>query len=198
MTTEKIAYCGLYCGTCGMGEGLISERATKLKEVIEAYRFEDWVTDFFEREDTQLVLDHAIGTLGYTGEEIAALKEEMEKSKFDYDQFKAGLEWFTKTGCPGCREGGGNPVCPIRMCVQAKKLRGCWECSEMEECRTLVMFEKESSYRVLESLQDIKKSGEETYAKKMEKKRAAGYDNVLDRKPFGSTKKPGKKNPKKK
>lgn len=197
MSKEKIAYCGLYCGTCGMGEGLISDRAKKLKEVVEAYKFEDWVADFFEKADTQLVLDQAIRTLGYSEEEIAALKAEMEKSKFNFDEFKAGLDWFTKTSCSGCREAGGNPVCPIRMCAVARKLAGCWECSEMEECRTLNMFEQQSSYQVLESLKEIKKSGEEVFVKKMEKKRAAGYDNVLDRKPFGSEKTSRRKKPKK-
>jgi hypothetical protein len=198
LSEEKIGYCGLYCGTCGMGGGLVSDRAKKLKEVVEAYKFEDWVSDFFEQADTQLVLDQAIRALGYSEEDIAELKEEIERSKFDFAQFKAGLEWFTKVDCSGCREGGGNPICPVRMCAKSKKIRGCWECEEIEECRTLKTFEERSSYPVMENLNDIKKSGEGVYAKKMEKKRVAGFDNVLDRKPFGSNKDANKKKPKKK
>ncbi len=141
MSKEKLAYCGLYCGTCGVGSGLVSERAKKFKEVVEAYKFEEWVPDFFEQADTQLVLDQAIKALGYSEEDIAELKEETEKSKFDFAEFKAGLEWFTKVSCPGCRQGGGMPMCPVRMCVKSKKIDGCWECEEMDECGTLLKFE---------------------------------------------------------
>lgn len=192
MSEEKIACCGLYCGTCGVGAGLVSERAKKLKEVVEAYKFEDWVPDFFEQADTQAVLDQAIKAMGYSDEDIEALRKETEESKFDFAEFKAGVEWFTKTSCPGCREGGGMPLCPVRMCVLAKKISGCWACEEMDGCRTLVKFEERAGYQVMETLKDIKKSGEEAYAKKMKKKETAGFDNVLDRKPFGPSKSTGK------
>lgn len=196
VSREKIAYCGLYCGTCGTGGGLVSDRAKKLKEVIEAYKFEDWVQDFFEQADAQLVLDQAIRALGYSEEDVAELREERDKSKFDFEQFTKGLEWFTKLTCPGCREDGGNPVCPIRMCAQSKQVAGCWECDEAEECRTLMKFEEQSSYPVKEHLEEIKGAGEEVYAKKMEKKRAAGFDNVLDCKLLRSAKDADKKNSK--
>lgn len=196
MSEEKIAYCGLYCGTCGVGAGLVSERASKLKEIIEAYKFEDWVPDFFNQADTQMVLDQAIKAMGYSEEDLKALRKETEESKFDYEQFKAGLEWFTKVGCPGCREDGGMPLCPIRMCVRSRKLEGCWKCDVMLECRTLVKYEERAGYPVMETLNEIKKAGAEAYAKKMNKKEAAGFDNVLDRKPFGSGKEDGKKSKK--
>lgn len=188
MGKEDIAYCGLYCGTCGLKVGLIRDRAKKLKEVVEAYKFEEWVPDFFEEAGTQLVLDQAIMASGYSEEDLAALKEEMEKSKFDFAQFMAGLEWFTKVDCPGCLEEGGSPLCQVRRCVMSREIRGCWECEKVEECLTVKKFEERSAYAVRENLNDIRKSGEEAYAKKMDKKKAAGFDNVLDRKPFGPAK----------
>lgn len=197
MSKEDIAYCGLYCGTCGMGKGLISDRAKKLKEVVEAYKFEEYVSDYFNETNAQLVLDQAIRAMGYSEEDVAELMAERERSKFDFAQFKAGLEWLTKLGCPGCRE-SGNPTCPIRMCAISKKVRGCWECEEVEECHTLNTLEMRFSYNILENLRDIGKSGEEAHAKKMEKKRAAGFDNILDRKPVESEKGAGKKDSKKK
>jgi hypothetical protein len=189
LSEENISYCGLYCGTCGIGSCLVGERAKKLQEIIEAYNFEDWVPDFFEQADAQIVLDQAIKAMGYSDEDVQALRKETEQSKFDYAQFKAGLEWFTKVSCPGCREGGGMPMCPVKVCAQSKSVGGCWACEEMEECRVLVKLAERSEYTVIENLKEIQKMGETAYAKKMEKKAAAGFDNVLDRKPFGESEK---------
>ncbi len=193
MSEEMIAYCGLYCGTCGIGSCLVAERAKKLQEVVEAYKFEDWVPDFFEQADTRLVLDQAIKAMGYTDEDIEALRKETEESKFDYAQFKAGLEWFTKVSCPACREGGGQPMCPVKVCAKSRQVSGCWACEEMENCRILVELGKRSEYSVIENLKEIREMGEHAYMKKMEKKAAAGFDNVLDRKPFGEKKSAKKK-----
>lgn len=37
--------------------------------------------------------------------------------------------------CPGgCLNGGGNPGCKIRNCVQKKGLDGCRDCGDFESC----------------------------------------------------------------
>jgi hypothetical protein len=47
-----------------------------------------------------------------------------------FEGFWAFLELLTKDGCPGCRAGGGYPVCEIRLCARERRLDLCCSCPD--------------------------------------------------------------------
>jgi hypothetical protein len=57
----------------------------------------------------------------------------------DYQTFKKSLDGLAMMRCTKtCRDGGGNPWCKIRKCVQKKDYEGCWDCADFESCTKLV------------------------------------------------------------
>jgi len=97
---ELIAYCGLYCGTCAIKDGRIRDTAKSLRSFLLAYEFPKWAPTLAEL--------------------VPAVK--------GWAEFEEVLEWLTTTDCRGCKAGGGNPNCAIRICAKGKGLAGCWEC----------------------------------------------------------------------
>ena len=54
---------------------------------------------------------------------------------FDYEEFIRGLEFVSVLDvCPGCLSGGGRDKCPLRHCVQERRLNSCVACSEFPDC----------------------------------------------------------------
>lgn len=63
----------------------------------------------------------------------------------EFKEYPALLPVLRRIGqlhCPTCRQGGGNPQCEIRPCVQNKELRGCWECDQHSGCGLLDRLRK--------------------------------------------------------
>jgi hypothetical protein len=44
--------------------------------------------------------------------------------------------------CPGCKKGGGNPTCEIRMCALKKNMTNCNQCEALTECKNFESLEK--------------------------------------------------------
>jgi hypothetical protein len=99
---DNVSYCGLYCGACGMGNGEIRDTAGDLAALLQMYDYADW---------TPAVVEF-----------VPAVKH--------YTEFEHVLEWLTTQSCAGCRAGGGNPTCAIRICVRERGFTGCWDCPD--------------------------------------------------------------------
>jgi hypothetical protein len=53
----------------------------------------------------------------------------------EYEPFKKSLDGLAALVCTkGCRPGGGNPWCKVRLCVRKRGHTGCWECADLETC----------------------------------------------------------------
>ncbi|MHA1916404.1 MAG: DUF3795 domain-containing protein, partial [Promethearchaeota archaeon] len=104
-----ITYCGFYCLDCPLYTQKIPNLA---EELIKELKYANYQK--FAKEPTPL------------GEGLKHYKE-----------FCEVLETMAKSKCPkGCRNGGGNPRCEIRICCKGKGYEGCWECETFELCET--------------------------------------------------------------
>lgn len=79
---------------------------------------------------------------------------------FDLKEFVKGLSSIQKMSlCPGCRKGGGNPSCKIRICALGKGVVDCSQCVPLAECRDFDELEK-SHPKIREGLMEIKNKGQ--------------------------------------
>jgi len=147
-TNEDLTtYCGLYCGACGIKNGRIRETATTLKQLLDMYAYPEW----------------------------APLVAEWFPETKHYPEFEAVLKWVSTQDCPGCRGGGGNPDCAIRLCAKERGFSGCWECSEAETgCAKLQ--EIASGYpEMADNLRHIAQLGLESWAQEQAARVQAGF-----------------------
>jgi len=82
----------------------------------------------------------------------------------DYAACYESLGNMVKRRCKsGCRNGGGNPMCKIRLCAQKKGYEGCWQCPETEACAKLKFLEPDHLDAHLKNLRQIQKIGMEKW-----------------------------------
>lgn len=84
--------------------------------------------------------------------------EKWAPKDFNFGEFMKGLTSIqTMPSCPGCRKGGGDPMCKIRICALEKGAFDCSQCNQLARC---VNFEQlEENPKVKENLTKIKNSG---------------------------------------
>lgn len=135
---ELIAYCGLYCGDCFNYKGEIADLSRDLRKKLRQTKFD--------------VI--AQGLSGFF------------KEFKDYPQCYAVLGALVKLRCKrGCRNGGGNPACKIRICCQKKNITGCWECVDVETCTKMDFLKPVHGDAIAKNLKNLKKYGEEKFLK---------------------------------
>ena len=145
---NKVCYCGLYCGNCGIYKGrILAMIAADLKELIVIHRFAEWVPEY-------------------------------EKIDFSFNEFQKGLIYFgdKKKGpyCQvPCKEGGGIPFCKIRPCAEEKGVEICFECKKFP-CKLFSQFLKKHP-EVIEEKKKFKELGMEKWLKLKERDSRRGY-----------------------
>jgi hypothetical protein len=100
--TCLIAPCGIYCGACDIMLGKSMSLAKEMYGIINGFNIAD-VGPFF---------------LGVPQERVTDFLEILDK-------------WSKGDKCPGCRGGGGNPACPVKVCAHEKGFLTCAECDRM-------------------------------------------------------------------
>jgi hypothetical protein len=107
MSGELTAPCGLHCADrIPLREGLF-ETAHEFERLLEE-------------------LDFA---------EYAALKAQRNSVFGDYGTFRRVLRAIGGLrGTLPCANGGCSAACPVRRCVRARGIAGCWECRDVELC----------------------------------------------------------------
>lgn len=92
----------------------------------------------------------AIVELARRFEELAG-RQRLEKwvpKNFDFQEFMKGLASIKAMSlCPGCRKGGGNPACKVRICALQKGVNECSSCEALLECRNFEQLENENPKR---------------------------------------------------
>ena len=74
--------------------------------------------------------------------------EKWAPKDFDFNEFMRGLASIQKMpSCKGCRQGGGNQKCTIRMCAVEKNVNDFSQCSQLMQCSNFAGIEREKSGR---------------------------------------------------
>ena len=133
-----IAYCGLYCAECFNYKGKIADLARDLRKELRKAKF-----------DT--------ATQGLS---------KYFKDFKDYDTCYRVLGAMVKLRCKrSCHDGGGNPMCKVRICCQNRGLTGCWQCAEFETCKRLDFLKPIHQDAHLKNLRKLKKAGVDEFLK---------------------------------
>ena len=127
---DLTTYCGLYCGDCFSYKGIIPDLARDLRKELRQAKF-DKVAE------------------GIPFKEFQHYRE-------CYEVLGAMVRLRCKNAC---RDGGGNPFCPIRKCCQEKGFEGCWLCDDFETCKKLDSLKPVHGDALMKNLAKIKKSG---------------------------------------
>lgn len=104
---ELSAFCGIYCGTCGMYRGRVYAKiAQEFLEVIIAGDYPDELT----------------------------INPKGEKPDFDFNEFLKGVEYFCREESGAycqrpCKQAGG-VACDIRICARKRGFEMCYECED--------------------------------------------------------------------
>ena len=129
---SSIAYCGLYCDNCFNRKGEIADMARDLRKKLREEKF-----DRVSQGLTKYFKDFA-----------------------NYQQCYTVLGAMVRLRCNrGCRNGGGNPGCKVRICCQKKNIEGCWQCNGFETCNKLDFLKPIHEDEHLKNLRKIKKQG---------------------------------------
>ncbi len=137
--TSLIGYCGLYCGDCFNYKGEIADLARDLRERLRKAKF-------------------GLASQGLT---------KYFKDFQNYDECYQVLGAMARLRCKrGCRNGGGNPSCKVRICCQKKSIVGCWECEEFDTCSRPDFLKPIHGDANLRNLRTIRKLGVDNFLKR--------------------------------
>jgi hypothetical protein len=82
--------------------------------------------------------------------------EKHASKEFNFNQFMKGLACIKAMQlCPGCKNGGGNPTCEIRICALKKNVTNCSQCNALTDCKNFESLE-ETNPKIKEDLKKIK------------------------------------------
>jgi hypothetical protein len=80
---------------------------------------------------------------------------------FNFKEFMKGLASIQRMSlCAGCKKGGGDPSCTVRLCALKRNVINCGECSELLECRNFEKLERDYP-RLKEDLKKTQSVGQE-------------------------------------
>ena len=84
-------------------------------------------------------------------------------------------------GCPGCRQGGGNPACKMRTCAREKGVEACPLCSEYP-CENFNWLASSTNYPMLEKdNRFLQENGLDLWLEMQKERRSQGFTYVEER-----------------
>ena len=124
------------------------------------------------RSYTSTLADMASKFKEYVLQDFQWLKE--TEDTFDYDNFLIGLEWFTSSTCPGCRD-SKEIWCDVKKCEKIVNniIDNCLLCDEFSEC-PLTDYQRNRYSYLHEHIEFIQKEGFEKYLVREENKAKDG------------------------
>ncbi len=160
MDEKYICPCGLVCSDCLFYKEGIYEFAVKLRDSIKDSQLDIFLELTVNNENCDRIADH-----------LNAEKEKFKKNFEPFNKFAdflAVLDGLINLQCKstcresgGCGVGGQNHSCDALKCVQEKDYKGCWECSENEDCNHLYFVKKAYGETINENFKIMKKFGSE-------------------------------------
>ncbi|MFX1453406.1 MAG: DUF3795 domain-containing protein [Promethearchaeota archaeon] len=169
--THLIAPCGIYCGACDSFLGKGKKLASELFDILDGFNLTDVGPVFLGASQKQI---------------------------------KTFLKILKKIGknpkCLGCLGGGGNPMCPMKLCVKEKGILTCAECEKMpctaseedldnplmNKAGMLYLITKRYNNWNIENLKKIKKIGHRKFIDEMQEKVKKGLltSDVISKEPI--------------
>ncbi len=131
---SRTGFCGLYCGDCSFGSGVIPDLARDLRKELRAMRF-----------------DQVAETIPF-------------KEFRQYPECYRVLGAMVKLRCGGCRTGPRSKFCKVAECARRNGYEGCWECGEFTECKKLQFLEPVHGEGHLKNLKRIGAAGVDAWA----------------------------------
>ena len=69
--------------------------------------------------------------------------ERWAPKEFDFNEFMKSLVCIEAMPlCLGCKKGGGDPTCKVRICASKRNIDNCSQCDNLMECRNFEELEK--------------------------------------------------------
>lgn len=137
--TKFTAPCGLFCQDCIPSSTSLFTAVTQLETLLTNLHFDDY----------------------------ARIKEDKNDVFKEYPTFIQVLREIKTLQCRGpCQEGGGNPSCPIKRCVQNKNFNGCWDCPDFACCGLLTPLKKVHGGTIDHNLTIIGRFGHDKWSDK--------------------------------
>jgi hypothetical protein len=92
--------------------------------------------------------------------ELESAQDKGAKYLQEFPNLKSDLEKLINLECKKfCREGGGkSSICPIKKCCVERGIDGCWECSDIDDCKKL-------KPQFISNSKKLKKLGVKSYIK---------------------------------
>lgn len=85
--------------------------------------------------------------------------EKWAPKEFNFKELMKQLAYIlAMPNCPGCRKGGGNSNCKIRICALSKGVTDCSQCDQLSACKNFEELE-ESHPKIKEGLAEIRNKG---------------------------------------
>lgn len=138
---ENTAYCGIYCPDCIHYQNKYNELAHDLEKHLMEINFADY----------------------------AKIESPFGQGFSPWNEFSKILNTLANTKCNiPCRSGGGcsGKPCEIMECCMKKGFEGCWDCSEIKECKKFVFLEPRCGEMPKKNIQEIKIHGIENWTSK--------------------------------
>jgi hypothetical protein len=93
---------------------------------------------------------------------------------FSFDDFRKGLEWFSRAQCRMRLNGGGAP-CENRKCAAKKHLQGCLLCGDYLTCKH-TDYQRDTYPFVIDNYNRVKQVGFQKHLEEEEERAQAGVD----------------------
>ena len=147
---DALNYCGAYCGQCALYTGFtaLREAASLIGEISDTHGLQNWIPGAFMPD---------------------------AENKFDYDEFRKGLAFFSDpeswyTCRRGCKAGDGWPDCPMRKCCRERGLDICFDCGDFP-CK-----KAEWHPGMIKRAEEYKKLGRDEWLRQQEEKANQGFE----------------------
>ena len=152
---DLMTYCGGYCRECSLFTEYqaLREAAALIGELIDVHGLQNWIPGSWLPE---------------------------AENKFDFAEFRKGLAFFSDPESwhvcrKTCKDGGGFPECPIRICCRERGLDLCFDCGDFP-------CEKVKGYpNMIKRGGEYKKLGRDEWLREQEKKASQGYELFADK-----------------
>jgi len=162
MDEKLVCPCGLTCCDCLFYKKEIYETAHKLKELIQEYQLDKFLT-MCSNKDTWAVMGEHLDLDGNLIEEKLGKKfNAFEEIPAFMNVLDGIIKIQCKTTCQeanGCSTGGETKQCKALKCLKSRKYNGCWQCNEFENCDKLKFLKKSYGYVIEDNLKTIKENG---------------------------------------
>jgi hypothetical protein len=158
MEKKYMCACGLICCDCMFYKEEIYEAAINLKNVINQTKVNVFLSILSKEELNTTLATH----LGVDKQEFYSNFKPFARFPEFMEVLDSLINIQCKQTCPesgGCSMCGTTKACVVIKCVKEKRLNGCWECNERENCDKLLFVKMSYGKTIDENFRIINEKG---------------------------------------